>query len=381
MSFKLASAYTELTARTVEHDRAVDKSMNHVKVFGAETQKAQQLSSKMFLAIGAGAAGAEAIIMKVANAVRDLGGRLLTAAQSGKAFGDEIARWLTDLTGVENAVTALDRRMKEQNADPQRGLIDRLEGLGGSRPIAGLDPEREKVLQAERDALEAQLPAMIEAVANAEAMFRETRGVAAAGGDARARGFMAGPLQDAENAFDEATVELQKLQGNLERVNKKIGEEVFVRESAEKAAKHNEEKLIALGNAVFMVTEKLGNLARGGLLTFDDALRGAVGMAGRGAKGEAERLAEMDKEIEAALDMAAPPNRARSPANAQRAALIGLEEFSSNILAATASQNPELKVAEESKKSLQQIEQHLRSIEQLQKRGPAQAVFAEGAIA
>jgi hypothetical protein len=44
--FRLAEAYTELTARTAAHDRAVDKSVEKIKLYGLESQKVQTISTK-----------------------------------------------------------------------------------------------------------------------------------------------------------------------------------------------------------------------------------------------------------------------------------------------------------------------------------------------
>lgn len=372
--FRLAEAYTELTARTRAHDAAVDKSVEKIKLYGLESQRVQTMSTKMFGALLIGAGSAEAVIGKVAGALRNLGSKLLEAAKSGDSFGDAIARWSKETFGLENAVTRLDARLKQMNVGSALATkIDILFGRGGTTQIEGLTPERSEQIQAARAAI---TKAELEAQGKVDAVQAQ---IEAHGGLQAPRG--------SAGAFREAQQEVDNLRLAMNRLNDEVVEEIKAREESTKRLK---EQLGATGQNSAMIGARLGEILNGlfGNATnaVNEAAGGAGGMMGRGARMEADEVARLIAEAERAINNADPEifGRVRgggAVGERTRATLMSGEDAARQILSATTGQDP-ADLQRQGNDHLKAMRAKMdEQLEELRKKGPAHAVWAEGAIA
>jgi hypothetical protein len=263
------------------------------------------------------------------------------------------------MTGVDNAVTKLDARLKAMNIGSDLSAeIEALFGRGQPAQIEGLSPERSQQLQTARAKIVAAQRSAEETVTAIRAQIQPNgqapRGTGAA-------------LTEAEQVVAKWTQEMKEL-------NKAIADEVkALKEAAElaKAAKH------------------IGARFAGGEGSMFDALADEFDKdTQRSDRQRVDEVARMTAQVARALNNADPEifgrPRIGGPGGTRqstRAALMGLDAFGSSILEAAAGQDPK---AEEKAavKELNAIRTKMdQQLEELRKRGPAHAVFAEGAIA
>lgn len=409
MAFKLAEAYTQLTARTAEHDRAVERSINKVKEFGKETLELTALNTKLFLTVTLGAASLTAALVKAAGAVHGLIGKLYDAAKAGKGFGDEIARWTKETFGFDNAVTRLDAKLKALGQNPSAGaILDALAGRGGPRSVEGsqlaggvlspaIDANRASQFAEQRAALESRLLEAFERAGPDAAKHNEfIKEMSEVSGNSRA--------VTAENFSDilppgiiEAQQDIEQLELALKQLDEQIKIEAKFR-AADLEAKQNEKRAIDLAvQAVLNFGHAVGGAENALLRAVEGAVGlgqpapgevngGAIGMMGRGARQRADEVARMFAEAERALNNADPVALGRMPAlpgvtDKRRGALMGAEEASRSILEATAGKSPELEELKRQTEISKKIEENQRMELELRRKGPAHAVWAEGVIA
>lgn len=383
MALKLADAYVELRARTEQHDRAINGSTEKLKLFGVESAKVQALSTKMFLAIGLGAGSAMAVIGKVANLISSLGAALLKAAKEGETFGNAINRWAKEVTGLDNAVTRLDARMKAQNeASKARAAGERVEfGASGFGAIPGLSPERAAELSGEQATRQIALQ---QAQAGAVAARRRLKEFANPDN-------VSAEVSEGIRAADQEVVRAEL---HIKQLADTIKEEISIREANIKAMEFQRQVSERIGfNA-----EHAGRLLGGGIEGAAGGLNALLapllgeqrpgehfrrsGAMGRGAGGEAEIVDDLTKAIETAILNADPVALGHLPQfthgkQKQAAQMMGAQEFASGILRATASQDPERDMRRQQAEHIRGIDDKLRIQNELLKHG-APATFAAG---